>query len=435
MAIRSASFKWSPSAWAGRAGTQLVREIAGLTERAPAQKVRQALTDPRTNIHAGVAILERLFQEHGTLDRASSAFFTGRLDWSGRDTQNATTGRQYRDCLHGLIAEQGDAPPAPPPRQDPLPVIFGGNPAPITFGFREVNSAPLYHYGVGHGTTSPFAHSGIDVGVPYHTPLHAPAAGRVLCVGERGQNLWGQGCGAFNDTGDDGPGGARIGVGNITILLDSGHKLTLGHCRQALVNPGDRVQAGQQVGTSGGMFGAHTHIDVAVRRPDLVTAGDGLEYWLLDPLPALRQAMGDDAAPAFIPAPRLPVPQPQEWDEFVTVTATRDGVPVLQRASPDAPAVRQPLSRGETFEAVMMVLGTDQPGTGSPAAAPASRWRAQRQKGGPRMYVRPERIWLLAFPRCGDSAGCPCADAARGLFLPWDLRWLRRLVGRDRRPS
>ena len=257
----------------------LVRDIAGLKERAPAQKVRQALIDPRTNIHAGVAILERLFQEHGTLDRASSAFFTGQLDWSGRDTQNATTGRQYRDCLHGLIAEQaGDAEPVPSPRPDPLHIIFGGNPAPITFGFRAVNSAPLYHYGVGHGTTSPFEHSGIDVGVPYHTPLLAPASGRVLCVGERGQNLWGQGCGAFNDTGDDGPGGVRLGVGNITVLLDSGHKLTLGHCRQALINPGDQVEAGQQVGTSGGMFDAHTHIDVAVQRPDLVTAGDGLEY-------------------------------------------------------------------------------------------------------------------------------------------------------------
>jgi hypothetical protein len=54
------------------------------------------------------------------------------------------------------------------------------------------------------------------------------------------------------------------------------------------------------------------------------------------------------------------VPQPQEWDDFVTVTATRDGIPVLQRASADAPAVRRPLARGETFEAVMLVLGTDQ---------------------------------------------------------------------------
>ena len=70
--------------------------------------------------------------------------------------------------------------------------------------------------------------------------------------------------------------------------------------------------------------------------------------------------MGDHSAPAFIPAPRVPVPQPQEWDAFVTVTAIRDGVPVLQRASADASAVRQPLARGETFEAVMMVLGADQ---------------------------------------------------------------------------
>ena len=99
----------------------------------------------------------------------------------------------------------------------------------------------------------------ISMITPDETPLYTPVAGKVLCVGNRGQNTWGQGCGAYADT----MGG---GVGNITIMLDSGHKLNLGHCSASYVEPGQRVAAGQKVGRSGGMNGSHVHIEVAIEK-------------------------------------------------------------------------------------------------------------------------------------------------------------------------
>ncbi len=218
---------------------------------------------------------------------------------------------------------------------------------PITYGWLADEGLDYYGYGVGHGTDRSTQHPGVDVPVPDETPLFTPAAGVVRCVGEAGEVTWGQGCGFFRDV-DGG------GVGNITILLDSGHKLTLGHCSSATISPGQRVAAGQHVGRSGSMNGPHVHVEVSVNNNGT--------YWLVDPIPALREAMG---APPTIDATgngfaaREPIPQPDEWDVFVPVRATRSGVPVLQRADPNAPHVRKPLSEGEDFEGVMIVLGTD----------------------------------------------------------------------------
>ena len=346
---------------------ELVREKAGLPANAPAQKVRQALSDPRTNIRVGVAILESGFVTHGTLDAASSAFFTGTPDWFGRDTVNKVTGDQYKAALNGLIAEQaGDdtAPAAPKPEQvaDPLHVMFGGHPAPVFFGHKQLNTLALYHYGVGHGTDSPFAHTGIDVDVDYGTPLHTPLGGKVLCVGENwsGDDMWGQGCGAFRDTGDHGPDHPSIGVGNITIMLDSGQKLTFGHCRQALVNAGDRVEAGEQVGTSGGMFGSHTHIDVAVSRPDL-TGDPNSSYWLLDPVPALI-AGGDGrvgncppfAPPAFDGTP-VTIGTVTFNPQQRTVTVADGGANSRQFATTQSCETRPSLPPGERVDVLYWV--------------------------------------------------------------------------------
>jgi hypothetical protein len=205
--------------------------------------------------------------------------------------------------------------------------------------------------------TSPNQHTGLDVGVAYNTPIHSLAAGTVLCVGDAGTEMpWGQGCGAYNDTGDDGPGSPRLGKGNITIMQDNGFKVTYGHSRESWVSPGERVAAGQQIGTSGGMFGAHSHIEVTTCQPEL-TGIDWSCYWLWDPEVKLREAMDPNGVtPA---CQREPVPQPQEWDWSIVVTTTREGVPVLQRANLDSCPVSAPLTKGEQFEAVMLVLGQD----------------------------------------------------------------------------
>ena len=351
---------------------QLVKQKAGLPANAPEQKVRQALFKPRTNILVGVAILETFYVSCGSLDGASSSFFTGTCNWWGNDPISNVTGAKYKATIDSLIAEQkGAADPTevaddtkPAVGVDPLQFIYAGQPAPITFRFGEFGGG-LYEYGPGHGAglTSPNQHTGLDVGVAYNTPIHSLAAGEVLCVGGNGTPTWGQGCGAFSDTGDLGPGSPSLGVGNITIMQDNGFKITYGHSRQAFVSPGERVAAGQPIGTSGGMFGAHNHIDVVVNRPDLVDdslslVGPGLPYWLLNPEVHLREAMGQDGVDVQ-PCARQPIPQPQEWTWSVPVTATRDGVPVLQRANLEACQVSTALTQGETFDAVMLVLGED----------------------------------------------------------------------------
>jgi hypothetical protein len=289
--------------------------------------------------------MAQAIRQHGSWQQALTRVYFPATDPNGT-TQNA-----YVKTVTSLLAEIAnntrDLPETPfavttPTAVDPIRVIVGGDYPPVNYGWLSDEGLDYYSYGVGHGTQRSTQHTGADVPVPDETPLYTPTDGVVLCVGNAGQNIWGQGCGAYADT----TGG---GVGNITILLDSGHKLTLGHCSSATVSPGERVSAGQMVGRSGGMNGPHVHVEVAVLR-------DGA-YWLVDPVPALRDAMGGNMP--FVPAERLPVPQPQEWDVFATVKATEDGVPVLQRADRNAPAVAKPLASGEDFEAVMLVLGND----------------------------------------------------------------------------
>jgi murein DD-endopeptidase MepM/ murein hydrolase activator NlpD len=299
------------------------------------------------NIRLGTAIMAHAIGQHGSWQEAL------RRVYFPSDDPNGTTQRAYIQTVRSLMAEiANNVHPVPPPEPavvttaaDPIRVIVGGDYPPITYGWLADEGLNYYSYGVGHGTQRSTQHPGVDVAVPDETPLFTPAAGVVRCVGEAGEVTWGQGCGFFADV-DGG------GIGNITILLDSGHKLTLGHCSSATVQPGQRVSAGERVGRSGSMNGPHVHVEVSVNRNG--------SYWLVDPIPALREAIGANPVstePNF--AERIPIPQPQEWDVFVTVRATRTGVPVLQFANATAPHVRKPLSAGEDFEGVMVVLGND----------------------------------------------------------------------------
>lgn len=232
--------------------------------------------------------------------------------------------------------------PKPKPVQDPIAVIVGDSYPPIDYGFGADAGLHYYAYGVGHGLQRDTQHTGYDVGVPLGTKLYTPINGVVDCVGGKGTPRWGQGCGAYADT-------ITGGVGNLTIFGDTGHKLTFGHCNKSLVTPGQRVTAGQQVGTSGGMNGPHVHVEISVLR--------GGTYWLLDPGPALREAMGGE--PVVIYADPIDVPQPADFDVWWTVKALRDGVPVYQRADPSSPLAFRPLTKGEDVEIVYLVIAND----------------------------------------------------------------------------
>jgi murein DD-endopeptidase MepM/ murein hydrolase activator NlpD len=245
---------------------------------------------------------------------------------------------QTIDRINGWRATTpGEPPNPPPPRRDPIEIIVGGPVPPISYGWRA--DAGLHYYRYGHGTNRETEHTGLDIPLECGALLYTPFAGVVDCVGAAGTARWGQGCGAYADV-DGG------GAGNVTILLDAQYqgspvKLTLGHCRQAFVRPGDRVSAGQRVATVGSMNGCHVHVETSVQRNGT--------YWLVDP----RLALGGSATGGY--PPRLPFTEPAR-----TITVTpRPGAKIYQRADPASPEVSEPFAAGETFESGILTLGTD----------------------------------------------------------------------------
>jgi murein DD-endopeptidase MepM/ murein hydrolase activator NlpD len=190
-------------------------------------------------------------------------------------------------------------PPSPPPPPapvatwpadvDPVSVLVGGAAFTDRYGFKAVSANAqqypnMYAYFANHGGTA-MQHPGIDVVAPYETKLYALAHGVVRCVGDAGQQDWGQACGAYNDTGDAQPGGRKLGVGNITIMYTDPNggppvKATMGHSRKSHVKPGDKVVPGQLIGTMGGMMGAHCHFETSIERNGT--------YWIVEPRQALR---------------------------------------------------------------------------------------------------------------------------------------------------
>jgi murein DD-endopeptidase MepM/ murein hydrolase activator NlpD len=336
---------------------ELVKEKAGLKRNASRDDVIAALYEPRVNIAVGIAILESFYVQYGSADRASSAFFLGNPNWRGGDTVNGTSGLSYRDTLNALITEQQRF--APP---DLISYIVSGAKYTAEFGFGMPNiderGVPqnYYDYGVGHGTDASHKHTGIDIVVPMYTAIRTPLAGVVRCIGNAGQGDWGQGCGSFPDT-------IGRGIGNVTVLTDAGLKLTFGHVNSSPLRVGQRVSAGDVVAKSGGMVGPHLHLDASIYAPDRVNrriALNGGDYFLLDPIPAIARALGQDIpAPPPTYAEPVGLPDPWEWEISATVRAIRDSVPVLQRADLLSAPTNKPLAKGDDFEAVAQVLGND----------------------------------------------------------------------------
>lgn len=111
-------------------------------------------------------------------------------------------------------------------------------------------SASGFIWPVSGPVTSPFGmrwgrlHTGIDIGVPYGTPIHAAASGRVIYAG------W------------------MDGYGNL-VFLDHGSGLSTGYAHQSsiAVSNGQTVTQGEvigYVGCTGHCFGPHLHFEVRV---------------------------------------------------------------------------------------------------------------------------------------------------------------------------
>lgn len=332
--------------WAG--WHALVRQIAGLPASASQQRVIDALYDPAVNIAVGVAILEQFYQQHGSLDAASSAFFTGNPTWAGAgDSVNRNTPAWYRATLNALIAEQARF-------GDVLERLFGGWAYDISAGYGQLVtwSCPgCYDYQTAYGLDAQH-HYAYDVAARAGdgAPLYAPFAGTVVCAGtDVGSGAWGTGCAKFDRLNNYGGSPAGTGSGRLELLHEDGDRsLIIGHVLSSRVRPGDRVQAGDLLGYQGGMNGSHVHLEgryaggTRIGDPRVLFPG--------------AEAGGTTPAPK---AERLPIPQPGEFETSVSVTVVADELPVLQRADASGAVVAEPLVKGDTFEAVYQVVGND----------------------------------------------------------------------------
>lgn len=233
------------------------------------------------NIRLATALLNQLFAQHkGDWRKVIRSYHPGK-------SPGGVTPDTYVESMEELMAEaEADAgPKPPPPAVDPMLVITGGVPFDDSYGWLSRAGIDYSNYATGHGTTQWDEHPGIDLGVPAGTTLHTPAAGVAGCIGERGTPQPGRACGSYPD--DLG------GIGNITIKLDEVPGvpptwLTIGHCRAATVKPGDRVKAGQAVGTVGTAGGGyHPHVETAILDP-----GTPRGYRIIEPRKALAPFLG-----------------------------------------------------------------------------------------------------------------------------------------------
>jgi murein DD-endopeptidase MepM/ murein hydrolase activator NlpD len=319
----------------------LVKEKAGLTKGASREQVVAALYDPRINIAVGVAILEGFYVQHGTLDRASSAFFLGNPNWVGADSVNGNTGSGYQRSLNGLITEQRGTRPPPPTQRSLISTVMGGKPFTIISEFGVASGNGLYGYGRGHGLNGS-QHTGIDIGGEPGSALYSPVDGTVVCAGTGvGAGDHNSSCAAFGDY--YGHKAGRVEV----MTHDGAASLIFGHSSESTVRVGQTVTIGQQVATMGGMNSWHCHLEART--------WSGGDYMIRDP----RAVFAGGTTDTFY-AERVPVPQPSAWEKGATVTITRDGVPLLQRADADAAEVDSPWKRGDTFEAVQLVYNPDE---------------------------------------------------------------------------
>lgn len=130
----------------------------------------------------------------------------------------------------------------------------------ISYAFGEHSDNGLYGYGTSYGLDGA-QHAGLDVSQPLGSKLYAPGNATVVCVG-----CW------RNDH-------LTNGVGRIELELPNGTRILYDHTNLSYVQVGQKVQAGTLLGTSGGMYVPHTHLEVRV--PD---SSQSSGYRLVDPV-------------------------------------------------------------------------------------------------------------------------------------------------------
>ena len=286
--------------------------------------------------------------------------------------------------------------PGPEPEPDPdtpttfagwLDLLFGKGRWSITQDWAARGGPDLYEYGKGHGLDGS-QHTGVDVGMAYGTMMRAPARGVIVCAGTGvGQGANGNGCSAYRDWGDGGEGSGTKGVGRIEIYYPAMNaSLIYGHSRTCTKRPGDTVERGDIIGTSGGMFGPHIHLEA-------IQWGTSQGWTLRDPR-AFFMELGSSPAP------------PPEEPEPMTLTIRQ----MLVTSGPNIPGTV--LNDDDLY---ITVHETDNSGTGANAVMHANYVR----NGGGASQVSfhnsvdsREFVQIMPFNLVGYHAGDGCNDRA-----------------------
>lgn len=259
-------------------------------------------TDQNYAIWSSADVLSRLYDEYGAAygwDGVIKAYFSGNptgvfSNGKTSDEMNNDSTGYYNNVkgrwqsLDGAYGSTSQDPASPQysggggsSGSTTFDSIWGGDASvPITFEFHGRGGPDLYGYGTGYGLNGS-EHTGIDVGVQLNSKLYAPVGGTVTCAGtNNGPGANGGGCSAFADT---------IGQGNgrIEVQLDNGAVIILGHTSVGYAQPGQHVNAGDLLGLSGGMNGAHVHIEARVPDPSMPSG-----YRIVDP----REVLGGNFA-------------------------------------------------------------------------------------------------------------------------------------------
>ncbi len=141
----------------------------------------------------------------------------------------------------------------------PMGGLFGGAAFPVSqeFGgteFSEGEGASIYDFGTQFGLNGD-EHSGLDIGTPDGTKTYSPVGGTVTIAG---------GSGYYKDeSGNRDPATS----GEIRINMDDGSILILGHMGSINLKPGQRVNPGDFLGTTGTANGPHLHLEMRIKDP------------------------------------------------------------------------------------------------------------------------------------------------------------------------
>jgi murein DD-endopeptidase MepM/ murein hydrolase activator NlpD len=265
---------------------------------------------PEGNIYYGVQELANWYKAVGTgnWEDAAAAYFSG-YNYNKPDVSDGygTTVGQYRNIIRQNLAALNSAGGGATGGTGQWGGSGGGRGVFSLFGpgasngfdFGVSSSNGLYGYGTSYGLDGT-QHTGLDVMQPLGSPLYAPGGATVVCVGcWRNDHLTG-------------------GVGRIELEMPDGARVLYDHTYSSTVRVGDRVTAGQLIGTSGGMYSPHTHLEVRV--PD---SSQSSGYRLVDPVAYFGGYTGGGAGGFMGQGQSTAPPRQLGWDRLRQILAGR----------------------------------------------------------------------------------------------------------------